>query len=121
VRRYADPIPVRVVFRCEICDAVPDDATQRSLEGQLREWVCGEYLDALPGRWLVWHGHGLFGRNRYACAAHRGELTAAVREIYGTLGPQPWKRPPYPTTLRTEHTERAIELARSVRSFGRIA
>jgi hypothetical protein len=117
-RRYAHSIPVRVVFRCEFCDAVPDDATQRSLEGQLREWVCGEYLDALPGRWLVWHGHGPFGRNRCACAEHRGELTAAIRETYGTLSSRPWKRPPYPTTLRTDDTDRALGLARSVGSLG---
>ena len=108
-----------MVFRCEFCDAVPDDATQRSLEGQLREWICGEYLDALPGRWLVWHGHGPFGRNRYACGTHRGELTAAIRETYGCLGPQPWKSPPYATTRRTEYTERAIRAARGLNSFGR--
>ena len=54
-------VPVRVIFRCQFCAAVPDAETQRSLERQLRELVCGEYLDALPGRWLVWHGRGPFG------------------------------------------------------------
>lgn len=43
-------MPVRVVFRCQFCAAEPDAATQRSLERQLRELVCGEYLDALPDR-----------------------------------------------------------------------
>jgi hypothetical protein len=101
-------MPVHVIFRCEFCSAVPDRETQRSLEGQLRELLCGEYLDALPGRWLVWHGHGPFGPNRYACAQHRGELTAYLREHYGSLGRHPWKRPPYPTTMRTADTDRAL-------------
>ena len=105
-------MPVRVIFRCQFCAAVPDDATQRSLEGQLRELVCGEYLDALPGRWLVWHGHGMFGPTRYACSNHRGELTAYLREHYGALGTQPWKRPPYATSRRTDYTDRAIRLGR---------
>jgi hypothetical protein len=30
-------MPVRVIFRCQFCSAVPDTQTQRSLEGQLRE------------------------------------------------------------------------------------
>lgn len=101
-------MPVRVVFRCQFCAAAPDAATQRSLERQLRELVCGEYLDALPGRWLVWHGRGPFGPTRYACPEHRGELTAYLRVHYGTLGWHPWKMPPYPTTPRTPDTERAL-------------
>jgi hypothetical protein len=101
---------VRVIFRCQYCSAVPDPETQRSLEGQLREMLCGEYLDALPGRWLVWHGHGPFGPNRYACAEHRGDLTAYLREHYGTLGWHPWKRPPYATTRRSPDTERALRV-----------
>jgi hypothetical protein len=106
-------MPVRIRFRCEFCDAAPGPETQRSLEAQLREWVCGEYLDALPDRWLVWHGHGPFGPMRYACPDHRGELTAYLREHYGTLGPQAWKRPPYATSRRSSGTDRAIRLARS--------
>jgi hypothetical protein len=101
-----------LIFRCHFCDAVPDPETQLSLEGQLREFVFGEYLDALPGRWLVWHGQGPLGPRMYACAEHRGELTAYLREHYGTVGWQVWKMPPYPTTLRTEYTERAIRMAR---------
>jgi hypothetical protein len=34
-------MPVRVIFRCQFCAAVPDAATQRSLEGQPREMVFG--------------------------------------------------------------------------------
>jgi len=67
-----------------------------------------QYLDALPGRWLVWHGHGLLGPVRYACAEHRGDLTAFLRENYGTIAPHPWKRPPYPTHVRTAGTDRAL-------------
>ena len=104
-------MPVRVIFRCQFCAARPDGETQRSLEHQLRELVCGEYLDAMPGRWLVWHGHGPFGPTRYACPEHRGDLTAYLREHYGTLGWQPWKMPPYPITRRSRDTERALRLS----------
>jgi hypothetical protein len=101
---------VRVIFRCQFCSAAPDPETQRSLEGQLREMLFGEYLDALPGRWLVWHGHGPFGPNRYSCAEHRGDLTAYLREHYGSLGWHPWKMPPYATTRRSRDTERALRV-----------
>jgi len=101
-------MPSRVIFRCQFCNTPPDSETQLTLERQLRELVFGEYLDAPPGRWLAWHGRGPLGPTRYACAAHRGELTAYVREHYGTVAPHPWKRPPYPTTLRSADTERAI-------------
>jgi hypothetical protein len=101
-------MPVTPVIRCQFCDAVPDPETQRSLVGQIREMLFGEYLDMLPGRWLVWTGQGILGPRRYACAAHRGDLTALVREHYGTVAPHPWKRPPYPTTMRSQGTERAF-------------
>jgi hypothetical protein len=103
-------MPVRVIFRCQFCAAVPDPETQRSLEGQLRELVCGKYLDALPGRWLVWHGRGPFGPIRYACPEHRGVLTAYLRVHYGSVGWHPWKMPPYPTTRRSRDTERALRM-----------
>jgi hypothetical protein len=96
------------VFRCEFCEARPDRDTQRALERGLRELAFGQYLDAPPGRWLVWLGGGPLGPRRYACAAHRGELTAFLRVHYGTIAPHPWKRPPYPVTARTADTERAI-------------
>jgi hypothetical protein len=83
-----------MIFRCQFCPAVPDPETQRSLEHQLRELVCGEYLDAPPGRWLVWHGRGPFGPTRYACAEHRGDLTAYLRE-HRDARLAPWKMPPY--------------------------
>jgi hypothetical protein len=109
-------VPVRVVFRCQFCDALPDPDTQRNLEGQVRALHHGEYVDMLPGRWLVWHGHGPLGPVRYACARHRGELTAFLREAYGCLSSKPWKRPPYPTDLRWADTDRAFRLREQLRA-----
>jgi hypothetical protein len=99
-------MPVRVRFRCQFCDAVPDAGSQRCLERGLRELVFGEFLDA--GRWRVWHGRGPLGPTRWACEKHRGDLVAYVREHYGTVAPHPWKMPPYPATRRSRDTERAI-------------
>ena len=101
-------MPVKVVFRCQFCDAAPDPGTQRNLEAGLRELLFGRYLDVPPGRWLVWHGRGPLGPTRYACPAHRGELTAFLREHYGSVAPFPWRRPPYATTGRSADTEKAI-------------
>ena len=106
-------MPVRLIFRCQFCDATPDAATQRTLERQVREANFGEYLDAPPGRWLHWQGRGVLGPIRYACAAHRGDLVAYLREHYGTVAPHPWKRPPYPMTLRRDGTERAFRRLQS--------
>jgi hypothetical protein len=101
-------VPVRVIFRCNFCRAEPDPLTQLELERRLRELGFGEYLEVPPGGWLVWLGGGPLGPRRYACRMHRGELTADLREHYGTIAPNPWKRPPYPTTRRSPDTERAI-------------
>ena len=79
-----------VIFRCEICSARPDPETQVALERQLLDLRHGEYVDADPGRWLTWHGRGVYGPTRYACGEHRGELKALIREHYGTLGWHPW-------------------------------
>jgi hypothetical protein len=101
-------VPTRVLFHCQFCPAAPDALTQRRLEGALRELGFGEYLSIEPGRWLVWLGGGPLGPRRYACGEHRGELTAFLREHYGTIAPHPWKRPPYPASAWTPDTERAI-------------
>jgi hypothetical protein len=103
-------VPVKVIFRCEFCDATPNAATQRSLEGQLQELLFGQYLNALPERWLVWHGRGIYGPIRYACGRHRGELKAFLREHYGTLGKHPWAMGPHPTRLISRDTARARAL-----------
>jgi hypothetical protein len=101
-------MPTRVIFRCDFCPEPPDPLTQLALERQIRELAFGEYLEAGPGRWLVWMGGGPLGPRRHACAEHRGELTAYLREHYGTIAPNPWKRPPYPSSRRSDDTERAI-------------
>lgn len=101
-------LPTRVIFRCDFCDAAPDADTQRMLEHGLRELAFGQYVEVPPGHWLAWLGGGPLGPRRYSCAAHRGELTAYLREHYGTIAPHPWKRPPYPTSVRTRDTERAL-------------
>ncbi|MEA2297954.1 MAG: hypothetical protein QOF77_890 [Solirubrobacteraceae bacterium] len=88
-------MPTRAVFRCQFCDASPDHGTQRSLQGQVTERMFGEYLDAFPGRWLVWNGGGPLGPRRYACRMHRGDLVAYLRYHYATVAAQVWKMPPY--------------------------
>ena len=93
-------VPVSVVFRCEICGDRPDQETQAALERQLLDLRHGEYVDAEPGRWLTWHGRGIYGPHRYACGAHRGELKALVREHYGTLGWHPWAMGPHRVNYR---------------------
>jgi hypothetical protein len=87
---------VHVVFRCEHCDALPDPATQRVLEGQLRDRRFGEYLDAQPGGWLIWTGGGSLGSKRYACSEHRGQLTDSLRRQYGALRTGAGTGEPYP-------------------------
>lgn len=89
-------MPVRVIFRCEVCGAAPDSETQEFLEHQLQELLFGTYLDIEPGNWLVWHGGGLYGCTRYACGEHRGELKASLREAYGTVGSAVWAMGPHP-------------------------
>ncbi len=101
-------MPTRVIFRCEFCTCAPDPLTQIALARQIRELAFGEYLDIAPGRWLVWLGGGPLGPRRYACGSHRGELTAFLRHHYGTVAPHPWKMPPYPMSVRSADTERAI-------------
>lgn len=107
-------MPVRVVFRCEVCDIVPDDETQRGLEQQLLDLRHGEYLDIEPGDWLVWHGRGSYGATRYACSDHRIELKARLQEQYGTLGNAPWAVGPHPWRFR-KGTDRARRILRGLR------
>lgn len=83
-------------FGCELCDARPDGETRRVLRAQLREALPGMYLDARPGRWLIWTGGGLLGPARYACPRHRGDLTARLRAQYGSLGRAVWESEPHP-------------------------
>jgi hypothetical protein len=85
-------VPTRLVFRCQLCDAEPDEETYRSLAAQLQEMRFGEYVDAVPGGWLVWHGRGPYGPTRYACRGHRVALREYIRKHYGTLGWHPHAR-----------------------------
>jgi hypothetical protein len=102
---------MRFIFRCQFCADVPDPLTQMSLECAMREFVWGAYQDALPGKWLVWHGRGLYGPARYACKEHRADLVSYLRSHYGTIGFHPWKRPPYPSSLASDDTEHAWLIA----------
>ncbi len=107
-------MPVKPVFRCDVCGTVPDPLTQLSLEEQMLDVRYGEYVDAEPGRWLTWHGRGLFGPHRYACGAHRGDLKAQLRDAYGTMGPNAWRMGPHPWTGKAG-TDRARRLLRTGR------
>ena len=80
----------------------------------------GEYVDADPGNWLTWSGRGIYGRTRYACGEHRGDLKADLRETYGTVGRHPWAKGPHPWAGR-RGTDRARRLARSLRLDLRVA
>jgi hypothetical protein len=87
---------IRYVFRCEVCGAAPDEATRGAIARQYREDMVGEFIEAMPGRWLVWHAGGLLGPARYACRQHRTRLMAKLRYHYAYTGEQwVWKRPPF--------------------------
>jgi hypothetical protein len=111
-------VPVTPVFACEFCGIRPDADTHTHLRRQMLDLRFGEYVDADPGNWLTWHGRGIYGRVRYACGEHRGDLKADVRHTYGNLGSHPWARGPHPWAGR-RGTDRARRLARQLGStFG---
>jgi hypothetical protein len=87
---------VRLRFRCEHCHALPDPATQRTLEGQLRDRTHGEFRDAQPGGWLIWTAGGALGSKLYACPRHRTDLTDQVRRHFGAIRSIVWRSEPYP-------------------------
>jgi hypothetical protein len=93
-------VPSRLIFRCEYCGTRAEGLTEKGLETTLQEFLFGEYLDVEPGHWLTWTGNGIYGRTRYACGEHRGELKAEIRESYGTLGWHPWAMGPHPINPR---------------------
>jgi hypothetical protein len=105
-------MPVRLIFRCEHCGEMPDELTRASLERELMDPRFGEYVDAEPGHWLIWHGRGLYGHARFSCPEHRGDLKAFLREHYGTIGPHPWAMGSQPAGREIDH-ERARKVARS--------
>ena len=89
-------MPSRLIFRCQFCDAVPDDDTHESLRKQLRARLFGEFLDAMPGAWLTFTGNGVCGPTRYACFDHRDDLERYVRKHYGTVAWQVKRPGPFP-------------------------
>ena len=108
-------MPVAVVFRCEVCGRRPGPETQASLERQLLDLRHGEYVDAEPERWLVWHGRGIYGRTllrlrqppRRAEGARCASCTARSAGIPWAMGPHPWRG--------RRGTDRARALQRSAR------
>jgi hypothetical protein len=112
-------MPVRPVFRCEFCGARPDRETHDALQRQMLGLRFGEYVDADPGNWLTWHGRGIYGRTRYACGEHRGDLKADLRETYGTVGRHPWAKGPHRGPATAAPTARASSRARSAPPSGR--
>lgn len=93
---YLIGMSFRLIFKCEICGGCPDELTQGSIERQLLNARFGEWVDAYPEKWLIWHGNGIYGANMYACGQHRGELKSFVREHYGAIGWHPWSMRTYP-------------------------
>jgi hypothetical protein len=89
-------MPVRVRFGCEHCDALPDPATRRTLEGQLLDRTHGEFRDAQPGGWLIWTAGGALGSKLYACPRHRADLSDHVRRHFGAIRSIVWRGEPYP-------------------------
>lgn len=113
-------MPIRVIFHCDFCGARPDSETRRSLTQQLQLLLHGTYVDADPGHWLVWHGHGVYGRNMYACGEHRDKLKRHLRSSYG--GWHVWAEGPHPAGWHfREEAERTRRRRRNLatgRTFG---
>jgi hypothetical protein len=77
-------VPVRLIFRCRTCGSEPDQLTQISIRRQLLHFRFGQYVDAGPGGWLIWHGRGPYGPTLYACGDHRAQLRAyVIKHYYG--------------------------------------
>ncbi len=90
-------LPLSSLLRFAACDD-RDPLTQLALERALRELALRRVprgrarpLAAVAGWWAA-RAPALRLRR------HRGDLVAHLREHYGTIAPNPWKRPPYPTT-----------------------
>ncbi len=99
----------RLIFRCEFCDEQPDQLTQISIERQMLHHRFGEWVEAGPGAWLIWHGRGPYGRQLYACGDHQRELFSYVRKHYA--GPHANSRRVYPS-LAPDDLEAARRRAR---------
>ena len=89
-------VPIRLVFRCDYCGAQPDPDTHRALEGRLLDRRFGAYLDAQPGQLADLQRRRAPGRRRYACVAHRTDLTADLQAHYGAMCRLVHDEGPYP-------------------------
>jgi len=90
-------MPIRYRFHCDVCGCLADEPTRDAIGAAMREDLFGELIDAMPGKWLVWHAGGLLGPRRYACPEHRKQLLKSIRFHYAYAGEQwVWKRPPFP-------------------------
>jgi len=108
-------VPVKYWFQCDICGIVPDDATRAAIGASTRMDSMGELIDAMPGKWLVWHAGGLLGPRRYACPEHRKELLRRIRYHYAYTGEQwVWKKPPYPQRWPPDHLEKVEDDALTI-------
>ena len=67
---------------------------------------------------LIFHACGALGPMRYACEEDRGDLVAYLREHYGAVGPQVWRRPPYPSSLAHSDMDNAWRTATTRRTGG---
>ena len=84
-------------FAATSAGSSPTTRRAASIGASTREDLFGELIDAMPGKWLVWHAGGLLGPRRYACPDHRKALLKSIRFHYAYAGEQwVWKRPPYP-------------------------
>ncbi len=107
-------MPVKLIFRCQVCGRSPGEETRAALEHELLDPRFGEYVDAEPEHWLIWHARGLYGAPRFACPEHRGDLKAYLREHYGTIGRHPW-------AMTSQPGRRELDFARArrvVRALG---
>ena len=94
-------MPVSLRFRCQFCDVPPDPLTHVSLVTAMRHTTFGEYQDALPGRWLIFHGRGLLGPPRYACEAHRATSSPTCARTTARSAPRSGAARPIPPASRT--------------------
>ncbi len=93
-------------YRCEYCDAAPDQATEEGITFSLAHPVFGEFRDCSPARWLLFYGGGPYGRWKLSCPEHRGDLVVYLRQHLGTVGWHVWTMGPYQSAWETRGTPR---------------
>ena len=111
-------MPVSLRFRCQYCDAQPDPLTQISLVSAMRQMTFGEYQDALPGRWLIFHARGLFGPDALRLRGPPRRPRRLPARALRRDRPQVWRRPPYPSSLAHSDMDNAWNIATTRRTGG---